>query len=523
MSRVWRKMPGRAAVCVLLLALVFAYPARVLASAAGSDASGAEDTSGAASQAAAAEPDEAEGGKLFDPGFEPQAAGVCLVSEDTGLVVYEKNADEPLVSASVVKMMTCILTMECVQRYGGTLDSELVSSAGKTWIYDELYGKNASTADIRKGETLSVRELLYAALLPSANEAALLLADYVGAGYLDNFMYQMNTKAELLGCTGTVFADPNGLSEENVTTARDMVLIALAFFSWPELVEIAATPTYEMAAHEMHAAPYYIHTTNRLLVKSSPYHNAFKRTAGCVVAGKTGSLGEWQNFVSMAEKDGMQYICAVLNSPNAADPIGAELQPAQARPALYETAALYDWAFTALEVRAALDTDEAVKEIRVRYSSKQDTVRLLPDGDIKALLPVEAKNTELKRYYELPEYLEAPVQAGAVVGKVVLTLEGQTVGEANLMAAQDVERNNTLYLLERAGQALSSLYLRVLIIVVVVAAVLYAGLVALLHRRREKKRRQAAARAAAGAQRPAPPEKQARPPQNAGNKRTKGR
>ena len=82
---------------------------------------------------------------------------------------------------------------------------------------------NASTADIRRGETQSLRNLLYAMLLPSGNEAAYIVADYMGGGSIDNFVAMMNDEAKAVGCTGTTFVDPCGLNPNNITTARDAV------------------------------------------------------------------------------------------------------------------------------------------------------------------------------------------------------------------------------------------------------------------------------------------------------------
>ncbi len=495
-------MPRLLAFALALLALPMLFsPLMIYAegssdSAAQSEApanSGADSDADSAASGDAGEEQDAEPppppGCLFAPeDFVPEAEAVCLVNEDTGLTVYQQNADTPLVAASLVKMMTCMLTMDFAERYGKDLDTTLITS-DKGWIYDELYGKNASTADIRRGETLSLRELLYAALLPSANEAALLLADYVGGGYMANFMYQMNTRAKALGCTNTVFDDPNGLSEQNLTTAADMAKIARAFMSYPELVEIAATPSYLMAAHEQHSAEYNIFNTNRLIVGTSPYYNAFPASAGTIRAGKTGSLGEWQNFASQAVKNGETYTCVVLHSPNRADLVGAKIEPAQSRPALYESARLYAWAFENLTVKSALDTSLPVTELRVKYSTQQDTVLLMPSGDIRAVLRKTDGEEALRRSYSLPKEVAAPVQAGAVMGSVTLSVAGVDIGSAQLIAREDVTLNPTLYLFTRLGEALSSLYFRAVLVLVLVVAGLYAGALALAANARARQRR----------------------------------
>lgn len=501
-----RLQPGRTnrlvSLClVLLLGLgVWAWPLRLAAE--GGDSSGlsrAEDSAEGENAGEEGEAPEEEGEGEEEPqreleglyapeDWEPAAEAVCLMNVETGLAVYEKNADAPMTAASLVKMMTCILTMEFVEKFDRDIDTDMVTSAEKTWIYDQLYGKNASTADIRKGESLSVRELLYATLLPSANEGALLLADYVATGYMTNFLYQMNTRAKSLGCTGTHFADPNGLSEENMTTARDMALITREFMKYPTLVEIAAADQYEMQQHELHNAPYNIFNTNRLMAKTSPYYKKFSDVTPYLQAGKTGSLGEWQNFASQASREGETYVCVVLHSPNEADTIGAELDPQQFRPALVESGLLYRWAFEKLTVTSALDTTQPVKELRVRYSTDADTVLLLPQDDIKAVLEVGGDPTVLRKSYDLPDSVAAPVKAGTVVGSVTVSIGSTPIGSSRLSTAQDISRNPTLAALTKGQEFFTGLYFRVLLVLLLIFAAGYVGLMALANYSRQKRK-----------------------------------
>jgi D-alanyl-D-alanine carboxypeptidase (penicillin-binding protein 5/6) len=416
---------------------------------------------------------------LYEPEYAVQATAAYLINEESGAVVYAKNADAPLVAASLVKMMTCIITMDMVQ----DLDGETVTA--ETWVFNELYGKNASTADIWKGETCTVRELLYAMLLPSANEAALMLAGYISGGYLPNFLYLMNQKAQALGCTGTVFADPNGLSEQNLTTARDMALIMRAFMQYPVLVEIASTSRYEMAAHN-HGAPYNILTTDRFMVDADSYTQEYGM-AGVVLAGKTGGLGEWQNFVSCAERNGERYICAVLGSPNSADPVAPELGSTQYRPALCETAEIYNWAYKNYAVQPALDTGKPIAEVRVKYSTAQDSVLLLPAENMLTVLPKDGmENFEME--FDLPEYVSAPVEGGQVVGTVTLRLRGQTLGTINLVASQSVRRNTFKYILQKIGEFFGLTIVYVVLVLLILAAIGYGVMVAMAGARHRKRR-----------------------------------
>ncbi len=431
-----------------------------------------------------------EGQGLYLPPFEPAAPAVILINEDTGLAVYEKNADTPMVAASLVKLMTAILTVEHV----ADLDAETVT-ADQDWVFDTLYGLNASLADIRKGETLTVRELLYALLLPSGNEAALILADYVSGGYVENFYYMMNSRAEALGCTGTTFVDPTGLSEQNVTTARDISLILREFCTFPELVEIAGTAQYEMAAHEAHSEPYNLFTSNRLLVETSPYYTALSDARGTVQAGKTGTLGPWQNFAAMAETEEARYISVVLGSPNEADAVGAELSPAQTRPALYETGLLLDWAFANFEVSSVLDTTQPITEVPLRYSRESDNVKLLPLNNLYTIMPSEDSGceTETDLQFDVPEFAQAPLEQGVSMGTVTVSLlmDGQEVGvigTSDLVTQNAAERDFVLYAVRNVQEFFKSTLFLMVVGVLFFVVLFYVGLVFLLGYLRSNKK-----------------------------------
>lgn len=426
-----------------------------------------------------------DGQSLYQPPFEPQAQAVYITNMDSDMVVYQKNAETPMAAASLVKMMTSILLVEHVEANGLNWDEPTI--AAEQWVFDELFGKNASHADVRQGEVLTSRELLYAMLLPSANEAALVIADFVSGGYYKNFVYLMNQKAQALGCTGTSYADPNGLSEENVTTARDMALITKEFMSHPLLVEVAGTATYEMAAHN-HAAPYNILTTNRLLVSSDSYARKFPKVNGTVKAGKTGSLGEWQNFASMAVKNEESYICVVLQSPNAADVVREEIGGSHYRPALYETAQLYDWVFATFAVQPSLDVNRPITEVKIKYSTKQDSVRLIPAEALKAVLPKEGQEL-LTMQFTLPDYLETPVKQGDKAGTVTVLVEGKEIGTVELLVSQDVERNFTLYIWENVKGFFGGTIFKVLLLLILVAGVAFAVYTVQVNRRKQEAKR----------------------------------
>ena len=157
-----------------------------------------------------------------------------------------------------------------LESYQDQLDTISITAPG--YIYDYLYGKNASTADIWKDETHTLRSLLYAMLLPSANEAAYIVADYMSGSSIDNFVAMMNDEAARIGCTGTTFTDPCGLDPGNVTTARDAYLLVRVAMGYDAFAQAAGEESYQMPASTKHDSPYTILTSDKLVSPLSLIH-----------------------------------------------------------------------------------------------------------------------------------------------------------------------------------------------------------------------------------------------------------
>ena len=396
----------------------------------------------------AAEDTAGEGDSLFDTAPALTAPAGYVVNLDTNIVVYEKNSETQLSAASLTKMMTTLLLLE---NYQDQLDS--ISLTAPSYIYDLIWEQstNASTADIRRGETQSLRNLLYAMLLPSGNEAAYIVADYMGGGSIDNFVAMMNDEAKAVGCTSTTFVDPCGLNPNNITTARDAYLILRALTAYDVFATVIATPSYDMGTNDRYTTPgtYIIQNTDKLVTNSS-YHRDYTR------GGKTGSLGEWQNFAGWHSQNGESYISVLLNVPYDADPEGM-------RPALAETGTIMDWVFDTYTIAPALDTTQPITEVRVAYSTQTDTVMLYPADNMMTLLPAAGGAALTEPVFNVPDELAAPIKQGDVVGTVTLTIQGEVIGTADLIAGSDVSRNQVLYTLSRVSLFFSSTYFKVVI------------------------------------------------------------
>lgn len=229
------------------------------------------------------------------------ADGGIVIDANSGAVLYGKNIHEPYYPASITKILTALLILENCD-----LDDTVTFS---NFAVNSLE-PNSSILGARAGDTLSVRDCLYALLLQSANEVANALAEHC-SGSIEEFAVLMNRKAESLGCKDSHFANPSGLNnEDHYTSAYDMALIAQAAFANPAFVEIDSTTYYDVPAGQLKQYPdgwrYYAH--HRMLKKNdSQYYDG-------IIGGKTGYTSLAGNtLVTCAERDGMKLIAVVLN------------------------------------------------------------------------------------------------------------------------------------------------------------------------------------------------------------------
>lgn len=404
----------------------------------------------------------------YDPStvYSVQAESAYVVNTDTNIIIYEKASGQPVKAGGLTKLMSIALILT---NYGDALDTTTVTQPQA--ISDYVYG--TTHADIRIGETLTLRQAMYAMMLPNANEAAMTTAYCLSGNDLTGWVSQMNSLSQRIGTTGSTWTDACGIDGGNTTTARDMYLILRYLMGFDAFVEIAGTYTYEMPVNTHHASGYSILSTNKMLNKSADggrYYRSAVQGGKTDVSGIVESKGVvTQSFVSWATQNGETYIFCVMNSPAAADVSGGS----NLRPALYETAQLLDWVYASFAIQPALDTDEPLCEVKVKYSLGVDTLKLYPADSMMTILPSTSDSTVTQKVFNLPEAVYAPVQKGDVVGSVTLLLAGEEIGRVDLLAGQDVERNGILFTVAKLQEFFGSLYFRVVVILSVLSAAVY--------------------------------------------------
>ncbi len=354
-------------------------------------------------------------------GFDADAVSdaVYLENLNNGAIVFEKNADQRQYPASTTKIMTFIITAENVA------DRDNTKVTIKQEVIDGLDPESTVMGlSQHVGEQVSVKDLLYGLMLPSGNDAALVLADYVGGG-ISGFAEKMNAKAAELGCTNTHFANPHGLFDsEHYTTARDMALIAKHAMTIPGFMKICNTVYYTPEGFET------LHNTNYMLdqeEEGGAYYYPYTRGI------KTGYLDEaGKCLVTSADKDGNKYLCVCL---------GADFSYEEnVNYAMKDTAKLYEWAYENLGDQTIYSPSDALASVNVKYVKDGKTLSAVPEKAVSAFLPNNYDKNRLQVDVKCAEQAEAPVKKGDVLGTLSVKYEDLDLGVTNLVAAEDVER-----------------------------------------------------------------------------------
>ena len=226
--------------------------------------------------------------------------GAVLLNAADGSVLFSKNGETQYYPASITKLMTALLVAE-----NCSLGDTVTFSATATTNLES----GAVSIGMTEGDTMTVRQCLYALLLKSANEVGNALAEHV-AGSNAAFAEKMNAKAASLGCTNTHFANPHGLNDPNhYTTPHDMALIARAAFANDIVKTVASTRTYTLPATKKNPSGLTVTMGHKMLnPNDSRYYQG-------IMGGKTGYTSKAGNtLVTAAERNGVRLIAVVMKS-----------------------------------------------------------------------------------------------------------------------------------------------------------------------------------------------------------------
>ena len=399
------------------------------------------------------------------------ATAALLVSPDSGMVLYSKNADQKRYPASTTKIMTALLTLENVSNLDETVTSEAVDFENVT--------ADSSNAGILLGEQVTVRDLLYALMLPSANEAAYMLARHVGGSW-EQFVDMMNDRAAELGCTGTHFCNPCGLHEEDhYTTAYDLYLIAKEAMNDVTFRDIVSTVQHRMAKTNLHEER-IIYTTNQLIFSSfQPWSYA-----NCLGI-KTGHTSQAGNcFVGYAEYGDAKLFSVVLGCSDS-----SKEYPSIAA-SFTDTKKLCQWGFENFTSKTLARQGEEVTYTKVKLSTDTNQLLLTAKADVVALLPKDLDVKALELVEDIPEEVKAPVKAGDPIGTATYRYNGTDYGTVELVALNDISRSTVLFYADKLSTFFQSMVFKILLLAAAAFFILhiFTGLVFGGVRRRRRRR-----------------------------------
>ena len=340
------------------------------------------------------------------------AKSALLIEKNTGKIIYEKNINEKNYPASTTKILTAILTLEnCNLDDVVTVSSNAISSIPTEYVITPLY----------VDEQIKVKDLLYALMLKSSNDAAYVLAEHVG-GSIDGFSEMMNNKAQEIGCKNSHFVNPNGIDNpDHYTTAYDMYLIANYAMKNEKFVEIVSTYEYTLPATNKHPSNDRImKNTNNFINPNSEYYN--KNVKGI----KTGTTNKAGNcLITESEDNNLGFITVVLGAETSNDKFS-------------ETRKMIEYAFNNYTLTELHKKGDIIDDIEIQNATEETkNLNLVISDDITVLNNIETKVDEIKPEIVLNGSIIAPIHKGQEIGVVKYNVDGIEY-TAKLLAENDV-------------------------------------------------------------------------------------
>lgn len=342
------------------------------------------------------------------------SSSCLLMDAKSGKILYAKNAYNKMYPASTTKLMTAILALE-------NCEITDVATVSHNAIYSIPVGY--SHANLKEGEQLTIEQLLNVLLIPSANDAAIVIAEHI-SGSTDEFAKLMNEKAKELGCKNTNFVNPNGIHDKNhYSCAYDLALIGQYAMKFSDIMRIAMVKQYTLpVTNKYNKTDRIFNATNALINNESMNKNYYPYATG-LKTGYTDAAGSC--IVSTAKKDNMELIVVILKSNSIAE-------------RYQDCKTLFDYAFNNYSCLSLQSSGNIVKTIEISNGTKETKqLNISVKDDITALLPSNIKKEDLEPTIELDSDLKAPIATNKVIGKISYTIDNE-VYSSDLVAASSV-------------------------------------------------------------------------------------
>lgn len=356
-----------------------------------------------------------------------ESESAILIDNNSGQILYSKNAYDKMYPASTTKILTAIITIEkCNLNDIVTVNKSAISAIPSGY----------SSAYLSENEKINVKDLLILFLVHSANDAGYVLAEYI-SGSIENFSILMNNKAKEIGCKNSNFTNPSGIHNENhYSSAYDLSLIAKYCMKNSTFRNIVKMPNCTINATNKSNIRTYTNT-NDLINNSSKYY-----LSDCIGI-KTGYTTEAKNcLISCCNKNNIELICVILGSSTTKNGESARY---------VDSHTLYNYGYSNYSLSKIAKKNELITSTEIINATKETKkLDLILENDITALI----KNTEQinEPQININKILSAPISKNSIVGNITYSINGITYTE-NLIASHDVEVDTSLLTIFRFSLA----------------------------------------------------------------------
>ncbi len=349
------------------------------------------------------------------------AKAYMTVNADYSQTIFAKNENEQLPCTSLTKIMTMIVAAEKIKDFNKSV------TVTQNEI-DELANTNAYTFGLNAGDNIYIIDLMYLTLLNSANDAAIVLAN-AASGSTEQFVSDMNAKASELGCSQTQFTDPTGISDNDVSSASDLIKISEEFMSDSLLSKISSTYEYSLVSPGIDVDDRQI--TNDFRMVDTDSTNYYYRYASGIKNGYSEAAKSCACIT--ATKNGYTYYTVILGcEPDDTGYSGASLT-------LGEN--MFDWVFDNIELRVVADPNQYIAEAKVKLSSETDYVAAVPAKQVMALLLKTVDESSLTYDAKIDDDLKAPIHKGDKIGTATVKFADEDIAQIDLVASDDIKAN----------------------------------------------------------------------------------
>ena len=363
---------------------------------------------------------------------EPACKAAVLMDAETGTVLYDFHGDDQNYPASITKVMTALLTLEAVERGELSLEQVVTVEEG----FDTDLSPDGTSQNLKVGEEISVEQLLYCALVASANDACNVLA-MATAGDVPSFISRMNHRVEELGLIGTQFVNAHGLhDDDHYTTAHDIAALTRVALENETFAAIVSSKSHTVPATNLSKERRFT-STNALIAPIYEGRYTYSRAIG-VKTGSTSKAGKC--LVSAAKQDERVLICVVLGAEDVTDEKGV-----MTRKVFSESKRLLEWGLETFATRTLLSASTPIREVEVTLSTDVTAVAVKPQTALEAILPKDLVPEEFQWDVKLyAESVEAPVTVGQALGEITVRNGDHVYGTVPLVAVAGAERSELL-------------------------------------------------------------------------------